>query len=267
MIAAPGAVRTLPSNRTAKRTLPLAMIIKHSTRGQGAQGAQAGATINWFSDSRAFPRGSSHGSWGSSALAVIGVDPNEPLLTRFHSGSVLDVRPTWAAGYGGLGPRLEYGADELGASIEYAQSASQEPYRPEQYVAGGTWCAWIRADQRARGQDPVPLVRLGRWRQLRGQPIPRGFLGHEDTQNGVKLGKTDPGPLFDYDRLFAAVRGAERGAAEDVARGRVPAEAAAAAGSAEAAALAARVAALERVNAGARLDAIEGALKALARVG
>ena len=207
---APGVVAAVPANRFAPRESgKVWLAIIHATRGKGTQASQARATINWFSDGRPFPDGSSHGSWGSSASGVVADNGN---ITRFHSGSPLLWRSTWAAGFGGLGPKFEWGADAVGVSLEHAQSVHLEDYTEAQYRGSARYWAWVRALQREAGQEPIPLVRVASWNQKKGAPIPRGFLGHQDLENGRKLKKSDPGGKFDYDRLFAAIREAERGA-------------------------------------------------------
>ena len=207
---APGVVAAVPANRFAPRESgKVWLAIIHATRGKGTQASQARATINWFRDGRAFPDGSSHGSWGSSASGVVADDGH---ITRFHAGSPLLWRSTWAAGFGGLGPKFEWGADAVGVSLEHAQSVHLEDYTEAQYRGSARYWAWVRALQREAGQEPIPLVRVASWNQKKGAPIPRGFLGHEDLENGRKLKKSDPGGKFDYDRLFAAIREAERDA-------------------------------------------------------
>ena len=184
---APGVVAPVPPNRFARRIpAKVHLAIIHATRGKGTQATQARSTINWFSDGRAFPDGSSHGAWGSSAAAVVADNGN---ITRFHSGSPLEWRSTWAAGYGGLGPRFEWGADVVGVSLEHAQSVHLEDYTDDQYRGSARYWAWVRALQREAGDKPIPLFRIKGWDQKKGKPIPRGFLGHEDLKNGVKLGK------------------------------------------------------------------------------
>lgn len=42
--------------------------------------------------------------------------------------------------------------------------------------------------------------------QRKDQPFPRGFTAHDETANGKKLGKTDPGPRWPWDDFLALVR-------------------------------------------------------------
>jgi N-acetyl-anhydromuramyl-L-alanine amidase AmpD len=76
--------------------------------------------------------------------------------------------------------------------IEIAQPASQPEYSDFQYRA------------------TAEIVRL--WAARYGFPVERvftqeqaGLIGHEDTEQGKRHGKTDPGPRFDWDRLLGLV--------------------------------------------------------------
>ncbi len=51
-------------------------------------------------------------------------------------------------------------------------------------------------------------MRIESWSQLRSEAVPEGFIGHEDTANGVKLGKTDPGAAFPWTTFLDMVRDA-----------------------------------------------------------
>ena len=68
-----------------------------------------------------------------------------------------------------------------------------------------------------RGIDPIPPVWIDRWDQVRGAPIPRGHIGHENLANGRKLGKSDPGHLFPRDTLMASLVGETARAADRLA--------------------------------------------------
>jgi len=41
---------------------------------------------------------------------------------------------------------------------------------------------------------------------MRGSPVPRGFIGHEDTANGRSSGKSDPGARFPWEALFRRIK-------------------------------------------------------------
>ncbi len=62
------------------------------------------------------------------------------------------------------------------------------------------------------GGQSIPPVRLPSWSQKRTEDIPRGYVGHEDLANGVRLGKSDPGPQWDWDHFLSRVRHWESGA-------------------------------------------------------
>jgi hypothetical protein len=50
----------------------------------------------------------------------------------------------------------------------------------------------------------IPIVRLNHLDL--GQKVPRGFVGHEDTSQGISVGKSDPGNLFNWDEFFFWLR-------------------------------------------------------------
>ena len=67
-------------------------------------------------------------------------------------------------------------------------------------LEAGAWLCRQYADAYA-----IPIVRIESWSQLRSEAVPQGFIGHEDTANGVKLGKTDPGVAFPWPQFLRMV--------------------------------------------------------------
>ena len=44
------------------------------------------------------------------------------------------------------------------------------------------------------------------WNQLRSEDVPRGLTGHDETANGRRLGKSDPGPNFPWHDFVTRLR-------------------------------------------------------------
>lgn len=100
--------------------------------------------------------------------------------------------PTYCAGYGGTGT---WAIDEYGKAYEWAQPNRDTPYSDAMYRRGAKE---IALDCKANG---IPPVFLEIWDQ-RG-PVPTGLVRHDRCENGVKLGKSDPGAQFDEARFLS----------------------------------------------------------------
>lgn len=170
------------------RTMPPRLILIHATRGNTTPERQYMATINHFSS---VP---DSGGWASTADYVVGAQGE---AAQFRDVTL--NHGSWSAGYGAGGPATEYGVDEAAIAIEVAQSAMLEPYRN---AAIETLAQLVAPLVERYG---IPLHRIGYWSQRRSEPIPTGFIGHEDTANGKRTGKSDPGPLFPWRALFDRV--------------------------------------------------------------
>lgn len=172
---------TLTPKSWLKRTrvhTPSYLII-HATRGNNTPAVQYQATKNWMTTS---VNQQANFSWGSSCDWIIGNEPGEICKVGRD-----DQHSSWGAGFGGIGT---WGADQHGISIEVAQSASLEEYDVDAIENLLNLCVYL-----CRQYD-IPPVRILHLVQL-GVP-PRGFVGHEDTANGRKTGKSDPGPKFPW---------------------------------------------------------------------
>ena len=177
--------------------MPLALpawdyIIVHGTFGtQATLDQQYEATKHWFQA----VENSQPGNWGSCAHYIVGPDAICEVIDPDKG------RPNWSAGYGSGGALATWSADSRGISIEVA-GLPNVPYDARTIERVADLCAWLveRYD--------IPLQRIPYLAQTT-VPNPesdRGFVGHEDTSNGHRWGKIDPGPLFPYDDLFNKIR-------------------------------------------------------------
>jgi len=169
------------------RTKPIRFIEIHATRGNTTPEKQMGAALNWVQSPN---NGSAAKGWGSSFSFVIGADGS--------MGTVLDdsQTPTYSAGYGGVGST--YAIDEYGISFELAQSQAQEPFTDALY----TRLAREVAPLCVKYNIPPVMVEIPR----QTGTVPTGIVRHDKCENGIKLGKTDPGDQFDEARFTADVK-------------------------------------------------------------
>lgn len=185
----------------------------HATRGASPMRTQIQRTVSYFANNRAWPDGNNHGSWGGSADLLVGPDDaGEIQIIQF--GNWLSTFSSWSAGFGGRGPSYEYGAAEVGVAIELSQPPrlaggryqggdSDVPFTDETMDALVWLCEHINSTLEAAGHQPILAQRIPRWDQQLGEPIPLGYIGHEDLANGLRGGKTDPGMMFDWPWFMA----------------------------------------------------------------
>jgi hypothetical protein len=172
------------------------LIIVHATRGANTQAAQYSATRNWFNSdaNRGRNPDGSPADWGGSAHLVIGHDGR---LCRF-----IDDAHTahYSAGFGSKPAPLGWSADDWGLSMELAQSDKQEPFThatlERAALQAAIWCQVF----------DIPAVHLGHIQQDAPGPGAFGIVGHDELENGRKLGKTDPGALFPWPQFIARVQ-------------------------------------------------------------
>lgn len=200
-----------------ERTLPISQVQIHTTRGPGVpEDRQLAATVNWFADCDPFPTGNDRGGWGGSADFVVGPDAAQGgririLEFRNALGGWEATYGSWSAGYGSRGSAREYGAAEVGVAIEIAQQRPGDPIDPRSIDATAWLCREVILPRVvALGHPPIPATRITNWTQTRARPVPRGFIGHEDLENGRKLGKSDPGPMFPWTEFLRLVAAAPR---------------------------------------------------------
>ena len=176
---------TVPPYARAPRVYGISLVLVHATRGNASMAAQYAATKNYFASVPDM------GGWAPNADVLIGAGGE---IAEF--GDWRTTRANWSAGFGFAGPPAEHGADEHAWSIELAQPASGEAYT-EACIA--SFIAYVRP---VLQEFNLPATRVLSWDQLTSQPVPRGLIGHEDTANGKRFGKSDPGALFPWARVL-----------------------------------------------------------------
>jgi hypothetical protein len=176
------------------RVKPIRFIEIHATRGNTTPEKQMGAALNWVQSPNNVGGRDSSGNpeWGSSFSFVIGTDGS--------MGTVLDddQMPTYSAGYGGVGST--YAIDEYAISYELAQSPAQEPFSDAIY---DRLAQEVAVDCQRYGIPPVMISVTNQ----RGE-VPTGIVRHDRCENGIKLGKTDPGVQFDEVRFIRLLKAA-----------------------------------------------------------
>lgn len=169
------------------------LIIVHATRGPTTPERQVEATINWFARVNVVERARRRlAGWSPMADFAVGYG------RVVQIGDYRTTRSNWSAGYGRHGPGVEWGADEWSIAIEVAQSDRLEPY-DAQTIDDLVWLC-----RRLITEFPsIAPRRIVTWDQRRGEPVPSGLIGHEDTAHGLRTGKSDPGPRFPWDDVLA----------------------------------------------------------------
>lgn len=186
----------------------------HATRGPVPMELQVQATMNWLGNNRPHPHGNNHGAWGASADYVIGPHEGQTVIVQF--GDWLKTFSSWSAGFGNPGPSMQYGAAEHGVAIELAQPPtmvdgvyvggdSDVPFEEETLDALTWLVGHINETLDSAGAAAIPPTRLSYWGQRLDEPVPAGWVGHEDLDNGRARGKSDPGAMFDWQRFIAAI--------------------------------------------------------------
>lgn len=173
----------------------------HSTRsgvrwgGWPAASLEFQATCNWV-QSDGNKQVSGYGqAWGGCAHAVIS---EQGQLGSFWDK--LTRYTTYAAGYGEYGWPPGWACDWIAVSYELCQPLGDMPFTDACLERAAIEMA---KDCLAFGITPVRIPYLS---QLEDMNAVSGLVGHEDTANGLKVSKTDPGPLFPWEDFIAEVR-------------------------------------------------------------
>lgn len=154
-------------------------IIIHATRGNARPEAQYQATINWVTMKSVKRR---LAGWNSMTDFVVGAQGKIAAIGDWQT-----TRSNWSAGKGTLAWWRQYGADEHGIAIELAQTDKLEPMTEECLDSAADLCFALCTE------FSIPVVHLPFITQLKNQSIPGGLVGHDETANGRKWGKSDPG--------------------------------------------------------------------------
>lgn len=162
------------------------LITIHATRGKSAPNLQYSATRNWL---QSVSNEQENFSWGSSCNFIVGNDPGEITLV-----SSFEVYSSWGCGFGETGT---WSVDEHGFSIEIPQSVGLEAFDVDAINNALDVCEYLC---RTYNITPVRIPFLSQTGE-----IPSGLVGHEDTANGKKLGKTDPGDKFPWDSFITTL--------------------------------------------------------------
>ena len=169
----------------------------HATRGHTSLELQDQATVNWFTGGAG-----DRGGWSPTADLLVSADEDRVWVFEESIAALRHWRSSFSAGYGSLGMAREWAADEQSISMEIAQSHLLEPYDDATIVRA----AWLWRRVMDELGFRLPPLRVPSWSQLRVYTVPVGFIGHEDTANGVRGGKTDPGDKFPWPRFLALVQ-------------------------------------------------------------
>ena len=172
------ATRTIlsPNHSAGWTNGPPRAVVVHSTRsGQvsftDAQELQA--TINWFMSVNS--QASAH--WVISELERVRM--------------VEDKYPAWHA--------VEHSWEAYG--IEVCQPTRDRPYKEGHYRNLVSVCVpYVKAG--------IPIVHLP---TLKWQDGRKGFVGHEETEQGLRDGKSDPGPPFDWAKFINMLKAETEG--------------------------------------------------------
>ena len=173
----------------------------HATRsgvrwdGWPGQSSEFQATCNWVQNDGNKQVSGYGQAWGGCAHAVIS---EQGRLASFWDKATRYT--TYAAGYGEYGWPPGWACDWLAISYELCQPLGDMPFTDACLERAAIEMA---KDCIAFGIEPVRIPYLS---QQEPMDSVSGFVGHEDTANGHKVGKTDPGPLFPWDEFMADVR-------------------------------------------------------------
>ena len=175
------------------RQHPIQLIVIHSTRGDTIIENQYAATMNWLQSPD--NRDKATGGWGGSTNRLIGCEGEMCICWPD------DMSPTYSAGFGFN--NTDWAIDWYAISFELVQRRLDEDFREATLARAAREVAALCQKYN------IPPVWLDRVDQ--SGPPPSGITGHENTDNGRKLGKSDPGSIsrggrFDPDDFIRRVR-------------------------------------------------------------
>lgn len=135
--------------------------------------------------------GSAAQGWGSYWDEVIGRRTGERVISTNWDTEYA----SWTAGFGGAGT---WAAGIPYIQIEVCQSHPSQPYTDVQI---DSLAQSVAGKSKRYG---FPITRIPFLAQT-GTPPP-GICTHEDSANGLRTGKSDPGPLFPWDTFLRKAR-------------------------------------------------------------
>ncbi len=182
------------------RLQPAVIGLLHAMRGDAPPDVQLPATENWFLTRNLVTRAARRvAGWGPMADFGIGWYPKTQRVEIMQFGDPFTTRANWSAGWGAKGV-VTWGMDEVSLAIELDQSAGMEDYRDETIEKLIELALWLPS----KGVHIAP-VHLPPWDQVKARPIPTGWLGHDETANGVRGGKSDVGDKFIWNTFIDAI--------------------------------------------------------------
>jgi hypothetical protein len=153
----------------------------HATRSGHSEGDDGPGTENWASNPS---------NTGAFWDALIYEDGQQVKCTNWEQ----DEQPLWAAGYGNSGT---WSAQDNYIHIEFAQGTIDDEFTAAQLESGAQWIA-----EMAR-VHAFPVQRIAFLAQTGERPY--GLADHENSANGRKLGKSDPGYRFPWAALIERI--------------------------------------------------------------
>ena len=188
--------RITPAPQLVKpRTGPIKGSVIHSTRGgTSSPEVDYSATKNWFTSPNNMARNSQGQPLGYGGCASRIIGPAGEMTIVMPD----DQMPTYSAGYGAIGPPVEFLVDQHYISYELAQPTINTPYTDPQI---DRIAMEIALDAKTYG---FPII-MRDFRDDQTVPLP-GVTRHDRTANGRKLGKSDPGHMFPEVRFVTLAR-------------------------------------------------------------
>lgn len=157
-------------------------VFVHATRSGRFGNDDGPGTENW---------GNHPGNPGGFQDIIIGGTGQQVQCCRWD----LNEQPLWAGGDGG---GSTWNAQQYYLHVEVSQGTIDSPFTEESIESAAQFTA---EQSRIYGFE---IVRIPFLAQV-GVP-PEGICDHQNSANGRKLGKSDPGPLWPWDRFIARAR-------------------------------------------------------------
>lgn len=161
-------------------------VMIHATRSGVSIGDDGPRTVRWMKNLK---NGSAAKGWGSSCDEVIHEDGKRTLITPDYR----TMAPTYGAGYGDVGT---WSAGWYYYQFEVAQGSPSDAYTDAQIASLAERTLELAALHEFDSTKRILFL------NQTGNP-PEGICTHEDSANGVKLGKSDPGGMFPWLKFMA----------------------------------------------------------------